>query len=237
MALYLIFITRKVLIKECKKRYIIIDYYYNSFFKKIKVNNLNYNLILKYHRVVVKLYQPYFKTQKQPPAIFYKVYKVIILNLPNILLILLIIFDCFLHSFQLIFVSYYMPFFILYRLYHDFDEFIWHTEDNILNKILYERYYMKHYFRYIDLATDEELYLQHYLSKGLQKGIEDDISIIETLWLVRRCKRINKLHWTNGIDTWENTEYEKEQLKGPESNLEIPEPKKFQSEDTNCPEK
>lgn len=101
---------------------------------------------------------------------------------PKLILIFLIIYDCYYYNFILTKIFYYLPFYIIYMLWYQATDFIYNTCD-VMNKLLYERFYLEEFVIYARTIFSKKrknslnmLFMDASISDALNKLDEKDNS-------------------------------------------------------------
>jgi hypothetical protein len=207
--------VRAFLLKEIRKRYIYQEFsglyksmkesilkckqagqkYKDIIYNKPYFNRLTDDLkyLYSYRRFLLKVFSGFALICKFMNAsitrnlITDKLINVFLKYLPLILLFMLFMYDCFFNNWVISKVFYYLPFYIIYKLWYNITQFFVDMDD-VLNRIIYERYYEEDNVLYIGTTFEEDEIIKKYLARGLISPVAEFNfspeweSVYESIW-------------------------------------------------------
>lgn len=228
LCLMILIRLRTLLTKELIKRHIWLLYYKRKTDTKYKAFLLQYRMYYSYsvfnitvvlyiYRTLLRIIENVFATKIKAilvntlENVFYPKLKHNLKYLPIIILLVLVIYDCYFNAWVITKIFYYLPFYMLFNLWYKSSQFLRHNNIQF-DRIIYERYYCLDAIIYSNTTDEEEEILEDYIRKGFCYIYTewDMLHDIHPIIRLRRFVRLDKLNAEGNIrfeNVYQGTEF------------------------------
>lgn len=142
---------------------------YDFYVKLIdKISGYSYDMIIR-HFIFDNFIYPYsilYEIDNHPAWMGLPLKKTLLL-MHHIILLFIILCECYFNKWTLHIVFYYLPFYIIIQMYKKITYFLEKT-NNELNRIIYERYYEEKNVLYVNTIEEEEQFILNYMKNNFK---------------------------------------------------------------------